>query len=154
MSAAAHWSSSRDARPRFRLTAPEPLEVDIHQACAQALDRLLLPPAMWFTYPAGATQLSPEQMARYSRVGLKRGLPDIWILYGGIYCIELKRRGGRLSKTRVGRTRRGSPQVYEGQEDTFPRLLEAGVEDIAIVHSVDEMLAQLARWDIPLRRFT
>jgi hypothetical protein len=44
--------------------------------------------------------------------------------------------------------------VYEGQEDTFPRLLEAGVEDIAIVHSVDEMLAQLARWKIPLRAFT
>jgi hypothetical protein len=140
--------------PRFRLTAPEPLEVDTHEACARTLDRLLLPPAFWFTYPAGATQLDPQQMARYSRIGLKRGLPDIWILYGGVYCVELKRRGGSLSKTRVGRTRRGSPRVYEGQEDTFPRLLEAGVEDIAIVHSVDELLAQLARWQIPLRRFT
>ena len=63
----------------FRLRAPEPLEVDIHEACAKALDHLLLPPAMWFTYPAGASQLSPQQMARYSRIGLKRGLPArIW----------------------------------------------------------------------------
>jgi hypothetical protein len=43
VSAAAHWSSRT---PRFRLTAPELLEVDIHQACAEALDKLLLPPAV------------------------------------------------------------------------------------------------------------
>ena len=139
---------------RFRLTAPEPLEVDTHEVCARALDRLLLPPAFWFTYPAGAAQLSPEQMARYSRIGLKRGLPDIWILYGGVYCIELKRRGGRLSKTRVGRTRRGSPHIYEGQEDVFPRLLAtSAVKEIAICTSVDELLAQVVRWDIPMRVF-
>jgi hypothetical protein len=94
-------------------------------------------------------------MARYSRVGLKRGLPDIWILYGGIYCIELKRRGGRLSKTRVGRTRRGSPREFAGQADVFPKLLETGaIKEIAICTSVDELLAQLALWQIPLRRFT
>jgi hypothetical protein len=139
----------------FRLTAPEPLELDIHEACARALDHLLLPPAMWFTYPAGAVQLSPQQMARYSRVGLRRGLPDIWVLYRGAWCIELKRHGGRLSKTRIGRTRRGSPRIYDGQEDVFPRLLASGgVNEIAVAHSVDEMLAQLARWHIPLRRFT
>ena len=65
----------------FKLTAPTPLERDIHQRCADALDRLLLPPAFWFTYLAGASQLSPQQQARHSRIGLKRGLPDIWILY-------------------------------------------------------------------------
>jgi hypothetical protein len=140
---------------RFRLTAPEPIERDIHEACAQALERLLAPPAVWFTYPAGASQLSPQQMARHSRIGLKRGLPDLWILHHGVYCIELKRRGGRLSKTRVVRTRRGSPRILDGQSDVFPQLLASGgVADIAICHSVDEMLAQLARWHIPLRCFT
>ncbi|HSR76408.1 MAG TPA: hypothetical protein VLN57_07455 [Xanthobacteraceae bacterium] len=134
------------------MTAPEPLEHDIHQACAEALDKLLLPPALWFTYPAGASQLSPQQFARHARIGLKRGLPDIWVLYGGVYCVELKRLGGRLSKTRIGRTRRGGPRVFEGQEDVFPRLLKTGaIEDIALCTSVDELLAQLARWGIPLR---
>jgi hypothetical protein len=30
----------------FRLVAPEPYELDIHEACASALDKLLLPPAV------------------------------------------------------------------------------------------------------------
>jgi hypothetical protein len=135
----------------FRLTAPEPLEADIHAACADALDRLLAPPAVWFTYPAGAVQLSAQQMARYSRVGLRRGLPDIWIIHFGCYCIELKRRGGRLSRSHIARTRRGGPRFLIGQEEMFPRLLEAGVKDIAICHSVSEMLKQVAAWNIPLR---
>lgn len=141
-------------RPRFRLTAPEPYERDIHAACVQALDRLLLPPAMFFTYPAGALELTPAQMARLARIGLKRGLPDLWVLFEGCYGIELKREGGALSKTRLGRTRSGAPRVYEGQEDVFPKLLASGgVRDIAICHSVDEVLAQLEVWAIPLRRF-
>ena len=128
-----------------------PLERDIHEACAAALDALLVPPALWFTYPAGASQLSPQQQARHSRIGLKCGLPDLWVLHQGVYCIELKRPGGQLSKTRLGRTRRGSPRVLVGQVDMFPNLLAAGVKDIAVCHSVDEMLKALARWGIPLR---
>lgn len=137
--------------PHFKLSAPVPLERDIHEACASALDRLLLPPAVWFTYPAGAVQLSPQQQARYSRVGLRRGLPDIWIVHHGCYCIELKRPGGSLSKTKIVRTRRGSPRELVGQDQMFARLLQAGVRDIAICHSVDEMVTQLERWGIPHR---
>jgi len=103
----------------FKLTASIPLERDIHQQCADALDKLLAPPAMWFTYPAGASQLSPQQQARHSRIGLKRGLPDIWILYDGVWLIELKRPGGRLSKTRIVRTGRCSPRTLAGQTEVF-----------------------------------
>jgi hypothetical protein len=140
------------AAPAFRLTPELVAEQDIHEACAAALDRLLLPPALWFCYPAGATQLSAQQMARYSRMGLKRGMPDLWVLHAGVYCIELKRQGGRLSKTRIARTRRGSPRILAGQEDTFPQLIASGgVLDIAIAHSVDEMLEVLEGWRVPLR---
>src|SRR4029077_6543167 len=137
----------------FRLVPPEPLERDIHERCAEVLNALLeVPPAFWFSYPAGGAQLTPAQAARFSRIGLKRGLPDIWILYGGgVWCIELKRHGGQLSKTKVVRTRRGSPRVLDGQEDVFPRLITAGVRRIAICHSPEEMLAALNRWGIPLR---
>lgn len=136
---------------RFKLTAPIPLERDVHKACVQALDRLLLPPARWACYPAGAAQLSPQQMARYSELGLKRGWPDLMISYGAMWGIEIKRVGGQLSKTRITRTKRGSPRILEGQEDVFPMLLESGgFAGIAIVHSVEEMLDQLARWHIPL----
>jgi len=113
---------------------------------------MLLPPALWFTYPAGAAQLSPAQQARYSRIGLKRGLPDIFVLHGYVYGIELKRPGsGRLSRSRIVRTRRGSPYVLLGQEEMFQRLVNAGVREIAIATSVTEMLGHLERWRIPLR---
>lgn len=136
----------------FRLTAPGPSERDIHEACADALDRLLLPPAFWFTYPAGASVLSAQQAARHIRIGLKRGLPDLWVLYRGVWLIELKRPGGVLSKTRVVRTRRGSPRVLVGQEEVFPLLCATGaVRDIAVCYSVDGLLDQLEAWAIPLR---
>lgn len=136
----------------FKLTPEVIPEQDIHEACAEALDRLLLPPAFWFCYPAGAVQLSRQQAARNSRMGLKRGLPDLWFLYRGVRCIELKRRGGSLSTTRIVRTKRGSPRVLLGQEDVFPLLVRSGgVQDIAIAHSVEEMLSVLERWEIPLR---
>jgi hypothetical protein len=141
------------AAPRFRLTPSEPPEREVHEHCARVLDALLLPPAFWFTYPAGATQLSPQQVARHTRIGLKRGLPDIWILYQGIYGIELKRHGNYLSKTRIGRTARGAPRVLEGQEDVFPKLLASGAfRAISICHTVEEVLDRLDRWGIPRRR--
>jgi hypothetical protein len=143
----------RPPQPRYqRQRSLEPLERDIHETCAQALDRLLLPPAFWFTYPAGASVLSAQQQARHSRIGLKRGLPDLWVLFHGVWLIELKRPGGKLSKTRTVRTRRGGPRILVGQEDVFPMLCATGaVRDIAICHSVTEVLAQLHQWDIPLR---
>jgi hypothetical protein len=130
---------------------PEPKEIDIHTACADALDQLLLKPAEWACYPAGHVQLSAAEVTRLSRVGLKRGWPDILILYEGLlFGVELKRRGGKLSTTRIGRTKKGSPRIYEGQVEVFPRLQAAGMT-IAIVHSVDELLAQLRGWGLPLR---
>jgi hypothetical protein len=136
----------------FRLTAPVIPESDIHAACRDVLDRLLMPPAMWFPYPAGVTDLAPWQLAAFQRFGLKRGMPDLWVFFNGVYCVELKRIGGRLSKTKIARTRRGSPRVLVGQEEVFPQLLASGgVKDIAIAHSVDEMLGHLMRWQIPLR---
>ena len=44
----------------FRLVAPEPYEIDIYESCASAVATLLLPPAMWACYPAGALQLTPQ----------------------------------------------------------------------------------------------
>jgi hypothetical protein len=97
--------------------------------------------------------LSPQQAARHIEIGLKRGLPDIFVIHGGLYGIELKRPGGKLSKTRIGRTKRGSPRMLAGQVEVFGLLLAAGMRDIAVCHSVEEMLATLQRWQIPLRRF-
>jgi hypothetical protein len=139
----------------FKLTPEAVAERSIHESCCAVLDRLLLPPAFWFSAAIGATKLSPQQAAALSRAGVKRGLPDLLVLspdaHGPrIYGIELKRHKGQLSRTRIVRTRRGSPRILEGQQDVFPKLEAAGM-DIAIAHSVDEMLDALERWQIPLR---
>jgi hypothetical protein len=136
----------------FRLTPPPVYEDDIHVCFANALDVVLPPEAVWFHYPAGHTELPYAIAARLYRMGLKRSLPDFWILYYGLFLIELKRPGGKLSRTRIGRTRRGTPRELIGQEDMFPKLLRSGaVAAIATHESVAAALDQLERWGLPLR---
>ena len=143
----------------FKLTPPEQSESTLQENTARILDALLCPPAIWWSAAIGATKLSPQQAAALSRAGVKRGLPDVMVLHDGkLRAIELKKAGsgprggggGTLSKTRIVRTRRGAPRILEGQEDVFPRLEAAGMT-IAIARSVDEVLAQLAAWGVPLR---
>lgn len=141
---------------KFRLAMPEPSERDIHEAVASVLDErrgLLLPPAFAFCYPAGIVELSPQQAARYVRSGLKTGLPDWFVFYRGVYLIELKRHGtGRLSKTRIVKTRHGALREIVGQEERFRQLRDTGaVIDGAICTTVDGVIAQLTRWGIPMR---
>ena len=110
----------------------------------------MAPPAVWAPYPAGVTALTPQQFAQYSRVGIKRGWPDLMICYKRMYGLELKTRRGRLSKTRVDRTRRGSPIERIGQADMFELLIKSGAwGGIAVARSVDEVCAWLDEWGIP-----
>ena len=135
----------------FRLTAPEPPERDLQASLVDVLAKLLLPPAFFFSAAIGATRLTEQQAAALTRAGVKRGIPDLLLLHAGkLHGLELKTRKGRLSKTRVVHTRRGSPRILEGQEDVFPQLRAAGME-IAIVRTVDEALAAVRGWQIPLR---
>jgi hypothetical protein len=140
------------AKPRpFRLTAPVPPENDLHTAVADALAVLVMPPAEWTTFPAGHVALSGQAAAKLARLGLKRSWPDILVVHGGLFGIELKRPGGRLSITRIVRTKRGRARVVEGQREAFPRLEAAGMQ-IAVCESVDAVLAALGAWNVPLRR--
>ena len=72
------------------------------------------------------------------------------ICYKRMYGLELKTRRGRLSKTRVDRTRRGSPIERIGQADMFELLIKSGAwGGIAVARSVDEVCAWLDEWGIP-----
>jgi hypothetical protein len=136
----------------FRLTAFEPSERDVHEAVARALDAILLPPAFWFTYPAGLVELSPQQAARYVKAGLKSGMPDILIFYRGVYLLELKRPNGRLSRTTIKKSKHGLREVV-GQVERFEQLCKTGaVRDLAVCCSVDEVLSQIETWKLPMRR--
>lgn len=137
--------------PKFRLTGAGGREIDLQASVADALNVLLMPPAFWTAFPAGHVQLPPAAAARLSRAGLKMGVPDIIAWHGGqSFGIELKIGSGRLSRTRMARTKRGSLRWVEGQEDVFPKLEAAGMR-IAVCRSVDDVLAALDAWGVPLR---
>lgn len=135
----------------FRLKRPIAPEEELHEAVAKALTFLVKPPAMWSTFPAGHVQLPAHAAARLVRCGLKRGWPDIILIHQGRpYGLELKREGGRLSRTYLTRVRSGAWIERVGQADVFPRLEAAGML-IAVCASVDEVLAALRGWGVPLR---
>lgn len=142
-----------DTAAPFRLTPPHVYadEDRLHEDVADALDKLLAPPAEWSTFPAGHTPLEPRYGAKLERMGLKPGWPDILVQHQGSFGLELKTQNGRLTRTRLVRNRRGGLRQVTGQEEMFPRLQRAGMK-IAICRSVDDVLAALEGWGVPLRR--
>lgn len=141
------------ARPRpFRLTAPVVSEDEFHAGVAQLLHRVLLPPAEWTCFPAGNVPLPPQFAAKLARMGLKRGWPDILILFDKcVYGLELKRQGRGLSRTKTVRTRSGAQRVLEGQADVFPRLEAQGMR-LSVCRSQEDVLAALHAWGLPVLR--
>lgn len=137
--------------PRFRLEPEIQAEQVVHEEVAKFLAACLLPPVMWNCFPLGHVSLSPAQLARLQRAGLQAGWPDFLVIFGGlIFGLEIKRVGGKLSKTRQYRTKRGQLRIVLGQEEVFPKLDRAGMK-IAVVHSVEETMAALGRFGIPYR---
>ena len=144
-------SAAKGARPRFRLTHPDPDEDQLHETVANLLDGILLPPTQWTTMPAGGYALSASAAARLARIGLKPSWPDIQIIHDGrFHGIELKTRTGVLSKSREVRTRWGGTKTVMGQVEML-RALEAAGARVAVCRTVDEVLYELKRWQIPTR---
>lgn len=136
----------------FKLKAPRVPETDLHQNVVDGLAKLVAPPAEWTTFPAGHIKLSPRDGAKLRRLGLKPSWPDLLVLHGQrIYGIELKADGGKLSKTRIVRSRKtGRARIVEGQTEVFPRLKEAGML-IVTCGSLDDVLVALRTFGVPLR---
>jgi hypothetical protein len=144
-------TTSRRASP-YRLTAPVVPEDTLHASVADALAKLLLPPAEWWAYPAGHIRLDGQQAAKLYRMGLRPSLPDFMVLCGTLIGIELKTETGRLSKTRVvHRKRNGGLRTVEGQADVFPRLSAAGMRGPHVCRSVEDVLCALRAEGVPIR---
>ena len=134
----------------WKLTAPVASEDEIQAAIVAALQRLLLPPAQFTALNPGGHLLSEAAKARHHRLGLQSGWPDLLIVvWGQAFGLEVKRLGGVLSASRLVHGKRGTRTVV-GQRERFEQLSAAGLA-IAVVHSVDEALAALRFWRLPLR---
>lgn len=122
---------------KFKLTAPEPTESQLHATVAQFLDWALMPPAFYTTFPAGWGVLTKATAGRLKGSGLKRGMPDLQAFYKGkSVCIELKSHTGRLT-----------PE----QQNTHELLRAAGVQ-VFVCTTLDEVIEALREVGFPLRR--
>ena len=114
-----------------------PKEGELHRTIAELLDWVLLPPAMYTTFPAGWGALNKATAGRLKACGLKMGMPDILVLYPGVVVgIELKGRGGVLSKA---------------QKAMHPILLDAGMR-LFVCSSVKMVLESLKDVGVPMRK--
>jgi hypothetical protein len=136
--------------PVLRLDEYVPPEDDIHATVAQALERLLRPPAQFTCFPAGHIELTGRQAAKLARMGLKRNWPDFIIIHGYPIGIELKNTDGELSRSRWVRSKRtGRPRWVEGQREGFAKLRAAGMK-IHICRNLEHVLVCLESEGVPM----
>ena len=109
-------------------------EEALHRAVAQFLNSALPPDAVWFHVPNGGAR-SKAEAGVLKAMGVRAGVPDIYILHRGrSYFIELKPKGRYAS---------------QAQKDTMRGLRIAGAE-CALARSVEGVELCLLDWDIPL----
>jgi hypothetical protein len=127
----------RPPKRPFRLRAPEPSEGEFHKSVAQWLDWMLMPPALYTTFPAGWGKMDKATAGRLRGSGLKPGFPDILVFHGG-RCVGIELKVGKNAES-------------EEQLVMFPLLKAAGV-NVYVCRSIDEVFAAL-RWEnFPMRK--
>lgn len=117
-------------------------ELELHRSVAEFMEWVVLPPALWTTFPAGWTSMRPGAAGRLKGCGLKAGMPDILVFYNSFTIgIELKTPSRRPS--------RPSPE----QLDMHSQLQAAGVP-VSVCRSIGEVERILRTYKIPLRKFS
>lgn len=106
-------------------------EDDVHRAVVEHLIRRPAPGVAWF-HPANGGVRHISTAARFKRLGVRAGIPDLaLVIGGGAHFLELKRaKGGRLS-----------PE----QKAMRIELEEAGAV-VAVAAGLDAAIATLEAW--------
>lgn len=107
-------------------------EADIHRGVVAHLKQRARTGVYWF-HPANGEKRDPRTGARLVGLGVRPGVPDIWLLAGGLtYGLELKRVSGRLSD--VQKRAHGEIELAGGT--------------VATAYGLDAALEQLERWGL------
>jgi len=108
-------------------------EAALHRTVAQYLDLALPANCVWSTVGHGGFPLPVRTAARLKASGLKAGVPDLMLIFGGKpYFIEIKTPLGKLSRS---------------QQEMHARLRAAGAQ-VAVCRSVEEVRDALKGWGI------
>jgi hypothetical protein len=90
-------------------------------------------PGVFAFHPANGGYRKPIEAKILQGLGVTSGVPDVIAIKDGrTYALELKAEGGKLT---------------EAQEHVLIKLCEAGA-DVAVVHGIDQALAQLEGWGL------
>jgi len=117
---------------RRRLPQYQPNERDIQRSVVQHLAWHAHPDAFCFHVPLGGYR-KPIEAAILKSLGTIAGVPDlVCILYGRVYCVEIKTERGRVSDV---------------QRVIHERLRRAGAE-VAVAFGLEEVLATLMAWGV------
>jgi hypothetical protein len=107
-------------------------EHDIQRAVCIWLDANLRPGVVYWHTPNGGGR-SVVEGVRFKQAGVKAGIPDILLLWGGLYGLELKKPGGSLSPAQIA---------------MHPRLLAAGMVACATVDSLEGAREAVRTWGL------
>jgi hypothetical protein len=111
-------------------------ETALQIVAAQFLDYALPEEAIWTAMDAGLTKLTPAQADLQKRKGVKKGWPDLLVMYRGkLHGIELKAPKGRVSPEQH---RIGAALIDQGGH-------------WCVAKSIADIEENLHEWGIPLR---
>jgi len=111
-------------------------EADLHRSAADFLGWMVMPPAIWTTFPAGWGRLGKATAGSLNGCGLKAGMPDILVFYESTAVgIELKTDGGKVTSV---------------QRRTHEELRKAGIP-VVICRSLSDIEDALNSYRIPMR---
>ena len=125
--------STRKAAARAFNLPNNPRESEFHVSVAELLDWILLPPAMFTTFPAGWGKLSTATAGRLHASGMKKGMPDILVF--APHTIYSTRVIGIELKV-------GANAVSSAQRTMFAQLQAVGVH-VYVCRSIENVVAAL-----------
>ena len=132
---AAAVSPRKSAARPFNLPH-NPRESEFHVSVAELLDWILLPPAIFTTFPAGWGKLTKATAGRLYASGMKKGMPDI-LVFAPVQPPHPRR------STVIGlELKVGANSLSSAQRTTFASLQAAGVRTY-VCRSLEEVVAAL-----------
>jgi hypothetical protein len=132
--------SNKKARP-FNLPY-NVKESELHVSVAELLDWILIPPAMFTTFPAGWGKLTKATAGRLYASGLKKGMPDILVF-------DVRQ---RMDVTKVIgiELKVGIYSVSSAQREMFAKLQAVGIR-VYVCRNIEDVVGALDAADIPHR---
>lgn len=122
-------------------------EEALQKTVAIFLDHWLLGPALWWATPNQKGTRSTFEQQLLVALGVKEGIPDIWVLFHGrLHGIELKAPPKVLKRG----ASRAKPRLSDAQKEMHPRLEAAGAV-VTVARSLEEVERFLRLHGVPLR---